>query len=276
MTSLRLLVLATVLVPTTAVAGAWVTPQDEVYLNVSGWTASTRSRFDFDGDEQELADRMRFEERALGGYAAVGLAPGVELNASVLVKFLELESTVDRVRTTGLADLTMGLKIGLGGEDLVRSIQVAAKIPTGYEDATDLPLGDGQIDLEVRALVGASLWKLDVPGYVGLEAAYRVREGEPGDVMAFLAEAGVNVFEDAGLRIKLDVTEAVDLPRETSPERELFAYDSRLSRLDLTVWLGLARVASLEVTHTVVLDARNYTGGDAWRIGLARTFRATP
>jgi hypothetical protein len=245
-------------------------------VNLSAWTSSTRARFDFDGVERPLDDGMRFEERAFAGYTAVGLAPGVELNASVLVKVLELDQAEGSLRTTGLADLVVGLKLGLGGEDLVRSAQLSVKVPTGYEDDVTLPLGDGQIDLELRAMLGASLWRLDLPGYVGLEVGYRHRGGSPGDVLAAMGELGVNVFDEAGVRLKLESMSAIDLPRETTTDRALFAYDSRLTRLDAAVWLGIGDVATVEVARVVVLDARNHTGGDPWRVSLSRTFVVTP
>ncbi len=252
-------------------AGAWVTPPDEAYARIGIAASATRHWRDFDGERQPLPDGGRYEESYAAVYVAMGIERNVELNVAILAKRARLETDLEDATTRGLGDLAVGLKVGLGGSTVVRSLQVRLDVPTFYDDRAVPPLGDGQLDVDARALVGASLWSLGIPGYLGVEAGYRHRAEDPGDAWVYMVEAGVSVFEDAGVRLKLDGQHAFELPTDAS-RTELFAYDSRQVRLDATLWFAIAGETTLEVGHVGVLEARNVTGGDAWTLGVSRRF----
>ena len=254
-----------------AIAGAWVTPTDEAYARVGIASTATRHWHDFDGKRQRIPDGGRYEETYLSTYVAMGIERNLELSLSLLAKHARLDDDLEDSRTRGLGDIGVGLKLGLGGTTVVRSVQVRFDIPTFYDDEEVPPLGDGQLDVDLRGLLGASLWSLGIPGYVGAEAGYRHRAEDPGDGWVYMLEAGVSIFEDAGVRLKLDGQHALELPRDAS-RAELFAFDSRLVRLDATVWFEILGPAALEVGYVGILSARNVTGGDAWTLGVSRRF----
>jgi hypothetical protein len=251
-----------------------VTAEGEAYLRVGGGLSSTRHLHTADGDRVPIEGGRRLREAGVSGYFALGVAPDVELSVSVAGKEVSLSGPPERESATGLGDLRAALKLGLGGQDVVRSVQLALKVPTGYDEGDEPPLGDGQLDAEGRVLAGASLWKLGIPGYVGLEAGYRHRVMAPSDEIVFLLEAGTAVFRDVGLRMKLDGDYARELPVAGSPRSDLFALNKRQLRLEGVLWFSPARDLFVEVGRVFLLDAANVAAGEMWTIGVASVLRA--
>jgi hypothetical protein len=261
-------------VPSQLLAGAWVTPPQHAYLRVGGQVLNTDSRYDFEGNEVPLANLLEYQERAIAGYYAMGVIDHVEASVSLLGKHLRLNTTSVDTTSTGLGDLYVGLKVGDIWRGVALAAQLDAKFPTGYDDELDPPLGDGQVDLGGRLMLGASLWPL-VPGYFGLEGGYMHRAGNPNDLWTALVEAGTNVFHDVGVRAKWSGSYSREIPASNEEATDLFALDKRVSQIEGTLWFEIVHDGFLELGVSHILSAKNYTAGDAIMLGFARKFDFT-
>lgn len=142
------------------------------------------------------------------------------------------------------------------------SVQGLFKAPWLYDEDADLPLGNGQIDVEGRALLGKSLGKL---GYFGIEAGYRFRAEDPVDEFRYLVEYGFDLSDNIYLRTKLDgtlglgdVEDFVDSANVANPSLPL-VFD--LGKLEYTAGYKINRVWSLEVTGTTNIYGNNTLRG---------------
>ena len=127
----------------------------------------------------------------------------------------ENETTLGDTESTGIGDVDFGLRYNLVDSDWVVSTQLLYKAPFFYSEDNDLPLGNGQSDIELRLQLGRSLYPY---GYLGLEAGFRYRDEDPSDEFRFLAEYGFDLSEKVYLRTKVDVilaTESTDIVVQT-------------------------------------------------------------
>jgi hypothetical protein len=252
-------------------AGAWVQPPETAYARAFGAHMSTVHRYDFTGAKVPIEGDQTYSETSAALFFATGLTRNVELNVASTIKRASLTTAGTDSVTTGLGDLWLATKFGLGTDWVVRSLELRLKVPTGYDELATPPLGDGQIDVEVRGLWGLSLWTV-LRAYAGLEFGYRYRSGDPGDMLILLAEFGGNIYPDLGYRLKLDLQHAIDIPRSNQAVDDLFALNTRATRLEAVVWIALAPGLYLEGGGVKLLDARNFTGGDSYGVALARVW----
>jgi hypothetical protein len=157
-------------------------------------------------------------------------------------------------------------------EPVVFSVQGLVKIPAGYDKNIALPLGNGQVDVEVRLLIGKSLWPL--PMYLGLEAGYRYRADEPSDEYKYLLEVGGSVTDSFGLRAKLDGTASVknaDKVTDVSgnPVASL-EYD--LGKLELTAGYSFTKQWTGEFTYTPNIYGKNTAAGSTLSLAVIYGF----
>ena len=131
-----------------------------------------------------------------------------------------LDTTITRIHPdenrSGLADLELRLRWRLLRNPAVISLALGGKIPLGYDVAQDsngslgtggiglgpspvdgalagadskVPLGTGEKDIDIRLLVGKSLYPF--PGYLTSTVGYRKRNGAFSDEFFYGFEAGV-------------------------------------------------------------------------------------
>lgn len=184
------------LLPAAAHAGAWTAKQGDTYLKGAVNYFDTSSRF---GDQ--LPDFENFRDINFNIYLEHGLRDDLTFFATSAFKDIEQTSAGETVSNSGIGDVDVGLRYNLTNDGAVVSIQGLAKLPFLYSETADLPLGNGQIDLEGKVLVGKSFGPA---GYVGLEAGYRYRAEAPVDEFRYLIEYGVDLSEETYFRTKLD------------------------------------------------------------------------
>lgn len=181
----------------TLVAGAWTQRKEHYYLRLSGFSFDSRAVFNQDGKLNDFANNGRFTDLSAYAYLEYGLSDLVTFVGSVPYKRLrfrnESSSTSLNKKTTGWGDVYLGLRYLLSNQKAVTSLQAGFKFNPGYQtDTTALnlapPLGDGQNDFELRALIGQSIFKN--AAYYNLDVGYRARSGTPVDEIPFAFEAG--------------------------------------------------------------------------------------
>lgn len=145
--------------------------------------------FAFQSVEQETNDQVFFD---------IGFGPPFPIPG----RFEENETDF-----LGVGDVDLGLRVGLFEGPVVVSGQFLAKLPFLYDENTELPPGNGQLDFEPRLLFGKSFGKW---GYAGLELGYRFRLDEPSDEARILAEYGVSLPWNLYFRTKLDINKSIE------------------------------------------------------------------
>ena len=101
-------------------------------------------------------------------YVEHGVADRLTLIGSISGGILKSTNRFVEQKTTGIGDAIVGAQCQLVDQPLVLSTMASIKIPTGYHDTHEPPLGTGDIDVETRLLVAKSLYPL--PVYMGVES----------------------------------------------------------------------------------------------------------
>ena len=254
---------------TSAFAGAWTAPKGAVYSKSAVNYFTSTERF---GDA--LPSFERFRDVNFTYYTEVGLQDNLTLFGAVAVK--DLRNTADGVTTDnfGVGDVDIGLRYNFFNEPFVFSAQGLFKAPFLYDEDADLPLGNGQIDVEGRLLVGKSLGAL---GYVGAEAGYRFRADAPVDEFRYLVEYGFDLTSDLYLRTKLDGTLGLgdidefdlELANAANPSLPL-AFD--LGKLEYTAGYKLTKTWAVEVTGTTNIYGDNTLRGTNIQFAIVGQF----
>ncbi|MBL4854726.1 MAG: hypothetical protein JKY25_10875 [Robiginitomaculum sp.] len=174
---------------------------------------------------------------------------------------------------SGIADVDLGLRYNLTNEPAVISIQGLFKAPFLYSSDADLPLGNGQIDLEGKLLIGKSFGSA---GYAGLEVGYRYRAEAPVDEFRYLVEYGVDISEQTYFRTKLDGTLGLGdadadalLIGAANPSLPL-AFD--LGKLEYTLGHKLTKTIAAEITGTTNVYGDNTLKGTNIQFAIVAIF----
>lgn len=226
-----------------ACAGAWTAEPGASYQRF-GFTAY-RARDSF----SNTPGFERFTDFTASYYGEFGVREGVTLFAALPLRRAENRSFGVSVRNAGAGDVDLGVKARFLRAPFVVSGQLAFKAPYLYDASADLPLGNGQEDLEARLLAGRSLGKKW--GYIGFEAAYRRRFGAPSDEFRYLLEHGADIRKRAYVRTKLDVTKALASTKafpDTQTGNPRFPLAFNLAKLEATVGWRINRRMAVEVS----------------------------
>ena len=256
-TGIAVCAVCALIAPTNAFAGAWTAQKGAIYSKSAVNYFATTERF---GDQ--LPGFERFRDINFTYYTEIGLRDDLTFFGAAAIK--DLRNTSDGVTTDnfGIGDVDLGLRYNFFTAPFVFSVQGLFKAPFLYNEDADLPLGNGQIDVEGRALIGKSLGRL---GYFGLEAGYRFRADAPVDEFRYLVEYGFDVTDDLYLRTKLDGTlgladidDVNNASNVANPSLPL-AFD--LGKLEYTAGYKLTKTWSVEVTGTTNIYGENTLRG---------------
>lgn len=242
--------------------GAWTLEQGTGYNKIAVNV--------FQADEQFGIGQEGFEEFndvTVNYYAEYGLTDKLTFIGQLPLRRSRNETVDFITETTGIGDVDLGLRYNLLNEKWVFSTQFLYKAPFLYDEDEELPLGNGQSDLEVRFQLGKSLHPY---GYFGLEAAYRFRAEDPSDEFRYLAEYGFDLTKSIYLRTKLDVIQAVDstdvvIGTEGNPN---FPDAFDLGKVELSAGYKFSDKTSVEFTFTESIFGENILDGDTFQFGF--------
>ena len=214
-------------IPAPLHAGAWTQAPGGLYCKIAGLSFRSPEYLDAAGERQVRAAKPSVEElsdRNISAYLEYGLLERLTLVATLPYKRLVykktevkvfksdvLDTTITRVHPdeirTGLADLELRLRWRLLLNPAVVSLALGGKFPLGYDvdqdgngalgtlgpspvdGASKVPLGTGAHDVDMRLLVGKSLYPF--PGYLTSAIGYRQRGGAFSNEFFYGFEAGV-------------------------------------------------------------------------------------
>jgi len=254
--------------PATAHAGAWTAKQGDTYLKGAVNYFDTDSRF---GDQ--LPDFENFQDINFNVYLEHGLKDDLTFFATTSFKDIEQTSAGQTVSNSGIGDVDVGLRYNITNEPAVISIQGLAKLPYLYSETADLPLGNGQVDLEGKVLVGKSFGPA---GYVGLEAGYRYRAEDPVDEFRYLIEYGVDLSEQTYFRTKLDgivgLGSAGDVPLAVTAVNASLPIDFDLGKVEYTLGYKFKQGFAAEITGTTNVYGDNTLKGTNVQFAIVSQF----
>lgn len=277
--------LAPVLLPGAARAGAWTKPAGGGYAKVGSATFVSDHSYDQKG---VLVDNDGFLLRAqtLYGYAELGLTDNVTMVGFVPYVFAtnEHRSGVG-FHTLSVGDAMIGLQLGLlTWENIVTSTRFEVKVPLykggpsirgrqttrvpGYPRSANFfpAVGDGQVDVTGLLSAGASLpW---FNGFVTGEAGYRLRTGVITDAILGNGTLGFNVL-DGQILLMANMQLVLTLPA-TDEVSEVVGkgFWAVGPAVMVRVWHGL----SIEVGADLVTRGVNAAGGIQLLAGVSYVF----
>lgn len=280
------LALATLLIPTSAFAGAWTAKQGDNYLKGAVNHFETSNRF---GEEGTFEN---FRNTNFNVYWEHGVRDDLTFFATGSLTDLENRADGVETSTTGVGDVDLGLKYRVIDGPVIVSVQGLFKAPYLYSEDSELPLGNGQEDFEGKVLFGKSFGPL---GYGGLEVGYRVRTDDPVDEFRYLVEYGFDVNDKTYLRAKLDGIHAAqssdvvfDVPVAPVTGGDPFANDVLLTtgaalnpqlplefdlgRLEYTAGYKFSDGFAAEITGTTAIYGDNTLKGTNIQFAIVTSF----
>jgi len=255
-------------------AGAWTAAKGSAYQRFSVNSYRAEKFFDRSGDRTDFENNGEFRDTNLGYYLEYGVSDSLTVIGSGSYKWLEYEDDFIINKTDGFSDLELGLKYRLfnvrGG---VVSVQGLLKVPEAYDEDDAVPLGNAQYDYEVRLLYGQSLYPV-VPGYINLEAGYRIRAEAPVDEFRYLVECGFDFTQSLYGRAKLDGIAGIDNSGDASTAANPAAtFDYDLGKLDVTLGWKATPDWGVELGYRPDLYGKNISSGVNWSLSLIYMMR---
>ena len=252
-------------------AGAWVLDKGKSYNKVG---FSDYSADEFFGENADLGE---FEGTSISYYGEWGLGNNFGIFTSVLFQDIEQTNSIgEAVSNDGLGDVDIGIKYQWQAAPFVLSTQLLAKLPYLYDEDDDLPLGNGQEDIEAKVLIGKSL---GAAGYFGVEFGYRVRTDAPSDEFRYLIEYGVSFTENLYFRTKLDGIESANNADSSFDENGNLSLTNEfdIGKLELTLGWNFGKPSDngqwgAEATYTEDLFGDNTLEGNGFQLAVTRTF----
>lgn len=176
-----LLLCSVTMLPTLSWAGGWTQELGKIYGKITYGTSSANEVYRFDGELKFPTDNAPYTvrdyplaDRSLFLYAEYGLRDDLTLIGNLAMKRSIITTPVERTETQGIADIGLAAKYRVWKDDAhVLSATLGVAIPTGYTRDLTPPLGSGNVNLELAANYGYSLWPL--PAYATASAGYRLR-----------------------------------------------------------------------------------------------------
>lgn len=250
-------------------AGAWTLQKGILYdrLALNYYYADTE--FDDDGNRKDFTADGEFKDINLSNYIEFGLTDEITLINSVYYKNIKKEDDFTKTKTYGIGDIDLGVRYKIAeGSWGIFSTQALLKIPAAYDKDDDLPLGNGQYDMELRLLYGRSLYPY-VPGYCNFEIGYRWRFEDPSDEVRYLIEFGMDFTNDVYGRIKLDGIYSMDNGEHfDTGGNPTTANNFDLGKLDIALGLKISKRFGVELGYTPEIYGQDTASGATYTFAL--------
>lgn len=250
-------------------AGAWTLQKGILYdrLALNYYYADTE--FDDDGNRKDFTADGEFKDINLSNYIEFGLTDEITLINSVYYKNIKKEDDFTKTKTYGIGDIDLGVRYKIAeGSWGIFSTQALLKIPAAYDKDDDLPLGNGQYDMELRLLYGRSLYPY-VPGYCNFEIGYRWRFEDPSDEVRYLIEFGMDFTNDVYGRIKLDGIYSMDNGEHfDTGGNPTTTNNFDLGKLDIALGLKISKRFGVELGYTPEIYGQNTASGATYTFAL--------
>jgi hypothetical protein len=255
-------------------AGAWTMQKGKLYNRLAFNYYFADDEFDRDGDRTDFALNGEFRDINLGNYIEYGLSNSVTLINSLYYKSIRKVDDSKKIKTYGIGDIDLGVRLKVSeGSWGILSTQTIVKIPEAYDKDKELPLGNGQYDVELRFLYGRSLWP-HIPGYCNFEIGYRLRFDAPSDELRYLAEFGMDFSKNSYGRIKLDGIYSMDNGSHFDTSGNPTATNNfNLGKLDIALGYKITNSWGLEIGYTPEIYGKNTAAGATYTFAITYQIR---
>ncbi len=168
--------LAALLLPATALAGAWTRPVGNVYAKLAYGASTAADQYTFDGRRKPYADNVEgasFFDRSAYAYAEGGALDGLTVIGGLSYKRVFVVDEAFRYERTRLGDARLGLRADLGRWlalpwGLAWAAELRLDLPTGYVRNTVPAPGAGNVDGSLSIGVGLGRAAFYAQGGLGL------------------------------------------------------------------------------------------------------------
>jgi protein XagA len=254
----------------TCFAGAWTLQKGKIYDRLAVNYYFADREFNDEGHRNDLADNGKFRDYNINNYIEFGLTDKITVINSLYYKKIEKENDVKETKTYGIGDIDLGIKYKLAESTWgIFSTQALVKIPEAYDANDDLPLGNGQYDLELRLLYGRSLYPA-IPGYCNFEVGYRWRLDDPSDEIRYLIEFGVDIAKSLYGRAKLDGIYSMDNGEHFDKSGNPTTTNNfDLGKLDIVLGYKITKQWGVEVGYTPEVYGQNTAAGATYTIAIS-------
>ncbi len=255
-------------------AGAWTMAKGHLYSRLAFNYYYSDEKFTNGGGKKDFKWNGKFKDYNVSLYVEYGITDRLTVLTSLYYKKIKKEDDFIKMTTYGIGDIDFGVKFNVfKGKKGVFSIQGLVKIPDAYDEDDELPLGNGQYDYELKALMGFSLWPT-IPGYMNFELGYRWRTEEPADELRYLVEFGMDFTKKLYGRVKLDGIKGLDngkIVKDLSGNPTL-SYNYDLGKLDITFGYKITKKVSLELEYTPEIYGENTSAGATYTFAICYTY----
>ena len=255
---------------TASFAGAWTAKQNAFYEKLSFNYYYSDDSFNKNGSRHRTPDNGKFTDYDISNYFEYGLLDNLTAINSLTYKWLDNDTDQTLSKGHGLGDVDLGLRYKLLDSDKIGiiSTQLLVKIPGTYDKKDPLPLGNGQVDTEIRFLYGRSLYPW-IPAYGNVEIGYRWRDGEPSDEFRYLIEFGVDITKELYSRIKLDGTLSLDNGNHLdSGGNPTTTNNFDLGKLDIAMGYKITPAWGVEVSYRPDIYGQNTAAGANYSLAV--------
>jgi hypothetical protein len=187
--ALRFALVLSALLPSTALAGAWLLPPGDWSTEIRGSFFNADTYRNIDGDRATLPGGGVMEQRSLSAWNEFGWKD--HLGVMVAIPFVSTSRRfADDSRLpsqTVLGDMVLGARYALKGGATALALNAMWKAPMGYNRLIQPAPGTGQQDLTGTLAFGAPIGS---SGFIELEAGYRYRFDAPADQIVAAGNAG--------------------------------------------------------------------------------------
>jgi protein XagA len=266
------LLLAIALAPPAA-AGPWTPERGHGQVIVTFGAYSTRESFTQQGDRSEFGFDGKFRKLEINPYFELGVTDRLTFIANTFVIRSEFSNTFGAQKNSGLGDSTIGLRYRLTDTNrpVIIAMQGGVKLPTAGSGQPNL--GNQQVDVDGRLVVGGSLGKSSRPPFWTVEGGFRYRAEGPADELKFEGTLGAYVLPRLMLLGQVTATKGLKnndqvlagLDPTLSPD-----YD--LTRAQGSVVVSVAARSRIQAGAFIHAAGRNTGAGSGFLVSFWQTF----
>ncbi len=257
-------IIAAIFFPVPAWTAAWTQPEGKTELIHNVFYYTTDESFDRAGN---TIPQERFSKLEYNAYGEYGLREDVTVGASISTQYLRQAAVVGEDDSNlGIADVELFIRQRVWQNDAwVVSIQPLVKIAGPYDDRDTPQLGNGQMDMELRGLVGHTFSVAERYHFANLEVGYRKRFENPTDEVRVDGTLGMRFTEDWMVLAQTFNTLSIDSVA-ASPVLVTNSTDFDLHKLQLSV------VHTIDDTWSVQLGGFQHVSGENTGAGGGAVF----
>ncbi len=251
-------------------AGAWTAKKNTFYEKFAFNYYYADESFDQSGNRQTTPNHGKFTDYDVTNYFEYGLLDNLTFINSLTYKWLYNDTDQSFTKGYGLGDVDLGLRYKILDSDRfgIVSTQLLVKVPGTYNSKDPLPLGNDQVDTEIRFLYGRSLYPW-LPAYANLEFGYRWRDGDPSDEIRYLIEFGADFTKELYGRVKLDGTLSLDNGNHVDPNGNPTTTNNfDLGKLDVALGYKITPAWGVELGYRRDIYGQNTAAGDNYSLAL--------